>query len=108
MTVVEWKAVFDLIKVVLECVAIVGAGVWATYIFGSLRQIARARSDIAKIEAEHRKTEAEIDRLTEQARVGAVIQMSLEAMPEIVPNDPLLYVSAAVENRERRKSQRSR
>jgi hypothetical protein len=97
MTAEEWKTFLDVVKVTLECVAIIGAGIWATYTFGSLRQIARAKAEMTKLDSERRRTDAEVDRLTEQARIGAVIQISLDALPLAIPDDRRRFVEVTVE-----------
>lgn len=97
MTAEEWKTFLEVVKVGLECAAILGVGAWATFTFGSLRQIARAKAEITKLDSERRKTEAEVDRLTEQARVGAVIQISLDAVPRTVQDHHHRFVEITVE-----------
>jgi hypothetical protein len=106
MTVSEWQAVLEVIKLLLECAAIVAAAIWATYTFGSLRQIARARAEIANTEAERRKTEVEIQHLTEQSLVGAVIEIDRVANVHNIPESGLfLSVVAEVANKGNRNAQ---
>jgi hypothetical protein len=92
-TIKQWQDLLGIVKIALECMAIAGGGFWALFVFGSLRQIARARAEIAKTDAERRKTEAEIERLTEQARIGAVIGIELAASSVNVPGDAGKYLS---------------
>jgi hypothetical protein len=107
MTPADWKDLFDVIKVALEAVAIVAGGVWAAYTFGSLRQIAKARAEIANTEAARRKTEAELKALDEHARVGAVIEIDLAVTTCRVAQDPRVFLSvlAEVSNRGNRNAQ---
>lgn len=97
MTISEWKDLVEMVKSLLEACAIVAAGVWATYTFGSLRQIAKARAEIANTEATRRKTEAEVQALSEKAGIGAVIEIELAATPLKAPNDSRLYLSVIAE-----------
>lgn len=93
----DWKSLLEVLELLLKCAAIVAAGLWAAYTFGSLGQIARAKADIAKTEAERRRAEAEIERLSEQGRVGAVIQIRMTPRVETLPNDPGKYLSVTAE-----------
>lgn len=97
MALADWKAVLEVAELLLKCLAIVGAAVWATYTFGSLGQIARAKADIAKTEAERRKAEAEIERLSEQGRVGAVVQIQMTPSVQAIPGDRNKYLSVTAE-----------
>jgi hypothetical protein len=93
MTLVESKELLEVAKLLLESIAIISGGIWAAYTFGSLRQIARARAEIANTESARRKTEAEIAQLTEHARVGAVIETDLIATACKIPGEDSLYLS---------------
>ena len=111
MTLEDWKTFLEIAELLVECAAIIGAGIWAIYTFGSLRQIARAKAEIAKTEAEitktqaeitkteaeRRKADAEIERLSEQGRVGAVVQIQMTPSVEVIPGDPNKYLSVAAE-----------
>lgn len=97
MTLEEWKTFVDTLKAALESLAIFGVGAWALFTFRSLGQIARAKAEITKLDFERRKTEAEVDRLAEQARVGAVIQISLDAVSRTVYDHHHRFVEITVE-----------
>lgn len=107
MTLSDWKELLEVAKLLIEASAILAGGIWATYTFGSLRQIARSRAEIANTEAARKKTEAEIQQLTEHARVGAVIEIDLTASTSTLPNVPglMLSVLAEVSNRGNRNAQ---
>ena len=107
MTLAEWKDFLDVVKTLVEASAILAGGIWATYTFGSLRQIARARAEIANTEAARKKTEAEIQQLTERAQAGAVVEIDLTASTWALPNVSglLLSVLAEVSNKGNRNVQ---
>lgn len=97
MALEDWKAYLEVAELLLKCLAIFAAGLWAAYTFGSLGQIARARADIAKTEAERRRAEAEIERLSEQGRVGAVVQIQMSPSVQVIPGDQNKYLSVTAE-----------
>jgi hypothetical protein len=97
MTVESWKATLEIAELFLKCGAIVGAAAWAAYTFRSLGQIARAKADIAKTEAERRKAEAEIERLSEQGKIGAVVQIQMTPTVQAIPGDQNTYLSVTAE-----------
>jgi len=80
------KTILELVRTSLECLAFIGAGAWAIYTFNALRQFARAKIEIASTEASLRKTEAEVARLAEQARIGALIHFDLSVTTYKVPD----------------------
>lgn len=70
-------------------------------------QIARARAEIAKADVERRKTEAELQALSDRALTGAVIEVELVATPVTVPSVKGRYLSvlAEVSNKGNRNAQ---
>ena len=97
MTLSDWKELLEIIKTLLECLGILAGGVWAAYTFGSLRQIARSRAEIASIEVARRKDEAELKMLDERARIGAVIEIDLSVTTCRIPSDSRIFISALAE-----------
>jgi hypothetical protein len=97
MTLGEWQELLELLKTLLEVVAIIAGGIWAIFTFHALGQIARARADIANAEASRRKSEAEAQQLLEKAGIGAVIEVDLTATTVKAPDGRGLLLSVLVE-----------
>lgn len=104
----------------ITSLALIIGGLWALYTFRVLNQITRGRLETQKMQLERdkmeieiRKTQMELQQLELQAKTQAVIQISIEASQQSLPNDSSLYVSAIVEienkgNRNTRLSYESR
>lgn len=97
----------------IASLAILVAGGWAIYTFRALGQLTRSRAELQKLELEHskareeilelelqrRKTEVEIHKLEQEAKIGAVVEISIRASQQSLPNDSSYYISAIVEIR---------
>jgi hypothetical protein len=90
MTLEEFATLARAIQSILTPLALVLAAVWAIYTFRALRQVTQSRAQL-------QKTEAEILDLQREAKIGAVVEMSINTSRHTRPNDPHTYVSAVVE-----------
>jgi hypothetical protein len=90
--------------------AVLVGGAWAIVNFKALGKLAQSRLELANLELdrvnkqkeieakvyEHRQRELVIQELEQKARIGSVINVTLQASQLTVPDDPSLYVSAVV------------
>src|SRR5437870_1594618 len=91
--------------------AVLAGGAWALFNFTALNKLAQSRAELANLELdrvnkqkeiesklyENQKKELEIQALEQKARIGSVINLTLQASQLALPNDPSLYVSAVVQ-----------
>lgn len=91
--------------------AVLAGGAWAVFNFTALGKLAQSRAELANIELdrvnkqkeieakiyEHRQKELVIQELEQKARIGSVINVTLQASQLAVPDDDSLYVSAVVQ-----------
>jgi hypothetical protein len=92
------------VESIITSLALIIGGLWALYTFRVLNQITRGRLETQKMqferdkmEIEIRKTQKELQQLELQAKTQAVIQITIEASQQSLPDDSSLYVSAIVE-----------
>lgn len=92
-------------------IGVLVGGAWAMYNFTALGKLARSRIELANLELdrvnkqkdieakeyEHRQKELMIQDLEQKARIGSVINVTLQASQLSVPDDTSLYVSAVVQ-----------
>lgn len=111
MSTEEFAALMDGVESAVTTLAIIIAGGWALFTFWTLGQQARARSELQKLELERRKIEldilgadqqkrrvdGEIQKLEQEARIGAVIEITIGATQQALSNDDSYYVHAVVE-----------
>jgi hypothetical protein len=90
LTMEEFATLAKAVQSILTPIALVVAAGWAIYTFRALGQITSSRADL-------QKTEAEIQNLQREARIGAVVEISITTSQHPRPNDPYAYVSAVVE-----------
>jgi hypothetical protein len=90
MTLEEFATLAKAVQSILTPIALVVAAGWAIYTFRALGQITRSRAEV-------QKTEAEIQHLQQEARIGAVVEISITTSQHTRPNDRYAYVSAVVE-----------
>lgn len=83
MTLEEIETLARAVQAVVTALALLVAGAWAIYTFRALGQVARSRAEIQKFERE--------------ARIGAVVEISIRTSQHTRPDDPDAYVSAVVE-----------
>jgi hypothetical protein len=90
--------------------AVLAGGAWAIVNFKALGKLAQSRLELANLELdrvnkqkeieakvyEHRQREVAIQELEQQARIGSVINVTVQASQVAVPDDASLYVSAVV------------
>jgi hypothetical protein len=91
--------------------AVLAGGAWALFNFTALNKLTQSRAELANLELdrvnkqkeieskiyENQKMELEIQALEQKARVGSVINVTVQASQLALPNDPSLYVSAIVQ-----------
>lgn len=84
--------------------AVLVGGAWALFNFKSLGKLARSRMELANLqkdieakEYEHRQKELMIQELEQKARIGSVINVTLQASQLAVPDDASLYVATVVQ-----------
>lgn len=94
-------------RIAFEIAAIIAAGIWAIYSFRVLNQIARARGEMARLDVEQKKAEAELRHLMEQTFVGAVVDITMSAEQMSLVGDQRKYICAEVtiNNQGRRNAQ---
>ena len=92
-----FEALMGGIESLVVSVGLIVGGLWALISFKALREIAYRRIQIEKSEVERRKTEAEIRQIELGNKQQAVLDISIEASQQSLPNDPARYVSAVVE-----------
>ncbi len=97
MTIEQFATLMNGVQSVLTSLALLVGGGWALYTFSALGQITRSRAELQRLELEQRKTEAEIRKLQQEAKVGAVIEISIKLARQSLPNDSSPYVSAVVQ-----------
>jgi hypothetical protein len=92
------------VESIITSLALIFGGLWALYTFRVLNQIVRGRLETQKLqferdklEIETRKTQVELQQLELQTKTQAVIQITIEASQQSLPNDSSRYVSAVVE-----------
>jgi hypothetical protein len=95
----------------LTGLAVLAGGAWAVFNFKALNKLAHSRAELANLELdrvnkqreieakvyEHRERELVIQELEQKARIGSVMNVTLQATQLAVPNDPTLYVSVVVQ-----------
>jgi hypothetical protein len=96
MTLAQLHAYLEVARIVFEIAAIIAAGIWALYSFRVLNETARARGEMAKLDVEQKKGEAELRRLTEETFVGAVVDITMTAEQVALPGDQRRYICAEV------------
>ncbi|HLG17607.1 MAG TPA: hypothetical protein VJH03_24400 [Blastocatellia bacterium] len=108
MTLEAFESLMSGIQSLAATLAILGGGGWALYTFWALAQKNRAQAELQMLElghvkagAELRNLEIEIQKLEQEARIGAVIEMSITAKQQTLPDDSSRYVSAIVEIKNR-------
>ena len=91
--------------------AILAGGAWAMFNFTALGKLAKSRAELANLELdrvnkqkeieakvyEHRQKELVIQELEQKARIGSVINVTLQARQLALPDDASLYVSVVVQ-----------
>lgn len=91
--------------------AVLAGGAWALFNFTALNKLAQSRAELANLELdrvnkqkeiesklyEHRQKELEIQTLEQKARVGSVINVTLQASQLALPGDASRYISAVVQ-----------
>lgn len=111
MSTEEFAALMNGIESAVTALAIIIAGGWALFTFWTLGQQARARSELQKTELElsklkldilsadqqKRRVDGEIHKLEQEARIGAVIEISISATQQALSDDDSYYLHAVVE-----------
>ena len=91
--------------------AALAGGAWALFNFTALNKLAESRARLENLELdrvnkqkeidakerEHRQRELAIQELEQKARIGSVINLTLQASQLAIPNDASLYVAAVVQ-----------
>lgn len=99
------------ISSLVTSLGVLGGGAWALYNFKAISMLAKSRAEIANLqldlvkkqkeiedkEHEQRKRELEIQELEQKARIGSVVNVTLQASQLAVPDDASLYVSVVVQ-----------
>lgn len=95
----------------LTSLAVLAGGAWAFFNFAALSKLSKSRAELANLELDrvnkqmeieareyqHRQNELMIQELEQKARIGSVIDVTLQASQLAVPDDASLYVAAIVQ-----------
>ena len=111
MTIEEFVTLMKGIESLVVSLAVLIGGGWAWYTFRALGERNRAKAEIENLELRNRKgleeieglqisqqkLELEVQKLEQEARAGGVIEISIEASQQTLPNDSSCYISVTVE-----------
>jgi|GEM_PF-6130925 hypothetical protein len=93
----EFEFVTSGIESIAVTIALLAGGAWALYKFCELQAKRHAEAQIRESELRQRETEIEIRQREQEANIGSVIEISIRASQQSLPNDSARYISAIVE-----------
>lgn len=101
MDIQTFQTLLNVIKSALVSIAVVIGGVWGLFTFRALKETAYRKAQLARLEANLRKTDEEIRQIELTNRKQAVLVIAIQPTQVSLPNDTNRYISAVVsiENR---------
>ena len=97
----EFEFVTSGIESIAVTIALLAGGAWALYKFCELQAKRHAEAQIRESELRQRETEIEIRQREQEANIGSVIEISIRASQQSLPNDSARYISAILRLRTR-------